>query len=173
MLPIASTRTVKPSGLALGAEPVAAALVHLGQGQPPHAALRRGADLGHAHQAVPQPLAVDALVGLSGHAGRPRVEGRILPAGRLAARQRAGQCMRRVESIWRRSAAAGRLQADRPDDVRALAGGDRGQGRRRRRRSADAAAHHRLRHAEPELPGRAALRACEQRRHARPACSTM
>ncbi len=40
MLPIASTRTVSPSGLAFGAEAVAAALVDIGQGQAADAALR-------------------------------------------------------------------------------------------------------------------------------------
>ena len=60
-------------GLALGAEAVAAALVHVGERQAAHAALRRGADLRHRHQQVPQPLAVDALVGLG--AGEDTISG--------------------------------------------------------------------------------------------------
>ena len=50
--------------LAIGAEAVASGLVHGGQGETPHATLRRGADLGIAHERVPQALVVDALVGL-------------------------------------------------------------------------------------------------------------
>ena len=103
----------QPRRLALGAEPVAAAPVHLGQRQPPHAALRRGADLRHAHQAVPQPLAVDALVGLGGHAGCPCVGAAHLarrPAcckreepGRFpgSSRGQASVCMR--YGCWRRA----------------------------------------------------------------------
>src|SRR5690606_3112640 len=45
-------------------EEIAALAVQIGERQPGAAALRRGADLGHLHQAVPQPVAVDPQVGL-------------------------------------------------------------------------------------------------------------
>ena len=43
----------QPGRLAFGAETVAAALVHVGQRQPPHAALRRGADLAPSSSGCP------------------------------------------------------------------------------------------------------------------------
>src|SRR5690349_14274495 len=61
----------QPGGLTLRAEPVATVPVHVRQRQPTNAALRRCADLRHGHQAVPQPLAINALVGLGGHTGCP------------------------------------------------------------------------------------------------------
>ena len=69
--------------LTFRAEPVPAAFVHVGQGQPPDAALRGGADFGEAHQRVPEALAVDALIGLGG--------GICLGHGRHLA-QRAASC---------------------------------------------------------------------------------
>ncbi len=83
----------QPRRLALGAEPVAATLVHVGQRQPPHAALRRGADRRHPHKAVPQPLAIDALVGLDRHAKRPSAE-----AAHLA--RRTASCKRVARNQW-------------------------------------------------------------------------
>ena len=74
MLPMASTRTVRPAASQwANTEAVAAALVHVGLllRQAADTALGGGADLGHGHQQVPQPLAVNPLVGLGWH-GEPR-----------------------------------------------------------------------------------------------------
>ncbi len=61
----------KAEGLAPFPEALAAARVLGGQGEPPDAAARRGADLGHAHEAVPEAFAVDPAIG----SAQPRCSG--------------------------------------------------------------------------------------------------
>ncbi len=68
--------------LALLAEPVAHALVLIGQGQPANAAFRRAADLGRVHQRVPEPLRIDLQIGDHGV-----TSARATPRGALTARQ--------------------------------------------------------------------------------------
>ena len=52
------------SGLAIGAKMVAALAVDIGERQTADPALRRGAEPGHIHQAIPKPFTVNPLVGL-------------------------------------------------------------------------------------------------------------
>ena len=66
--PCASTGDAAAGFAAPRREQIAALPVEVGQRQPVDAALRRGADLRHLHQARPEPLAVDAQVRLGSHA---------------------------------------------------------------------------------------------------------
>src|SRR5262249_49066679 len=111
----------QPGGLAFGAEAVAPALVNVCQGEAADPAFWRGTDKGHRHQAVPQPFAVDTLVGLSGHAGSPNATAHL---ARRAVRCKTVPWLQTGDKGWNEGddglgggTAAGRLQVDRSDDV--------------------------------------------------------